>query len=200
MDPEVISNYLAEQREAAPEDLQQSFLDIEEYWDRKLWHQLTNVLVTYFQDPASAPQRLSLFRSFILSFAEKINQLKFVSLGLSAATQCSSSAPNFLFVRTTTNIYLDDQERLTFLTDLTEKVNKPASQDAYVYSLVAASEVKLRLKDTEGARTDLQKAESILDTFDSVETEVHAAFYRTNASYHQVRLPLQFPLPILPPR
>ena len=103
MDPEVISNYLTEQREAAPEHLQQNFLDIEENWDRKLWHQLTNALVTYFQDPASAPQRLSLFRSFILSFAEKINQLKFVSLGLSAATQCSSSSSSFVFVHMVTN-------------------------------------------------------------------------------------------------
>lgn len=94
---------------------------------------------------------------------------------------------------------LDDHERLTFLTDLTEKVNKPACQDAYVYSLVAASEVKLRLKDTEGARADLQKAESILDTFDSVETEVHAAFYRTNASYYQVHFSMKAPCRILPP-
>ena len=95
MDPEVISNFLAEQREAAPENLQQNFLDIEDYWDRKLWHQLTNVLITFFRDEASAPQRLPLFRRFILSFAEKINQLKFVSLGLSAATQCSGIPPNF---------------------------------------------------------------------------------------------------------
>ena len=39
--------------------------------------------------------------------------------------------------------------------------------------------------DYAGARKDLDIAESILDTFDSVETEVHAAFYRTNAAYCQ---------------
>jgi 26S proteasome regulatory subunit N9 len=66
-------------------------------------------------------------------------------------------------------------------------VNKPSSQDAYVYALVAASKVKLRLHDIEGARKDLNKAETILDTFDSVETEVHATFYRTNASYYQAK-------------
>lgn len=66
-------------------------------------------------------------------------------------------------------------------------MNKPSSQDAYVYALVAASDVKLRLQDYSGARKDLNVAESILDTFDSVETEVHASFYRVNASYYQVR-------------
>lgn len=68
---------------------------------------------------------------------------------------------------------------------MAKKVNKPTSQDAYVYALVAAAEVKLRLQDLSGARKDLDTAESILDTFDSVETEVHATFYRINASYYQ---------------
>lgn len=90
-DPETISNFLSEQRESAPEDLQQSFLTIEDFWDRKLWHQLTGVLVDYFHNPDSASQRLPLFRHFILSFSEKINQLKFVYLGLLAATQCAGS-------------------------------------------------------------------------------------------------------------
>ena len=49
----------------------------------------------------------------------------------------------------------------------------------------AAAEVKLRLNDLAGARRDLDTAESTLDTFDSVETEVHATFYRINASYYQ---------------
>ncbi|KAI4290621.1 MAG: hypothetical protein L6R35_000119 [Caloplaca aegaea] len=170
MDPEVVSNFLSEQRENAPEDLQQPFLTIEDYWDRKLWHQLTDVLVDFFNSAASAQQRLPLFRHFILSFAEKINQLKFVSLGLLAASQCS-----------------DDQERLSFLGDLATKVNKPVSQDAYVYALAAVADVKLRVQDFAGARKDLDTAESILDNFDSVETEVHAAFYRTNAGHYQAK-------------
>jgi 26S proteasome regulatory subunit N9 len=197
MDPEVISNFLSDQRENAPEDLQQSFLTIEDYWDRKLWHQLTDVILEYFNSPASSSQRLSLFQNFILSFAEKINQLKFVSLGLLSATQCLGSSFFKPSQRGSLTGFLDDQERLVFLTELAKKVNKPLSQDAYVYALVAASEVKLRLQDYTGARKDLDVAESILDTFDSVETEVHASFYRTNASYYQVislayRASLQF--------
>lgn len=90
-DPETISNFLSEQREAAPEDLQQSLLSIEDFWDRKLWHQLTGVLADYFHSPDSASQRLPLFRHFILSFSEKINQLKFVYLGLLTATQCAGN-------------------------------------------------------------------------------------------------------------
>jgi 26S proteasome regulatory subunit N9 len=51
--------------------------------------------------------------------------------------------------------------------------------------------VKLRLKDFEGARKDLDASETVLDHFDSVETVVHAAFYKVNADYYQVRLALR---------
>ena len=88
MDPEIVQRFLDEQREAAPEELQQDFLNIEDYWDRKLWHQLTDTLVAYFANQASAPQRLPLFKHFILNLSEKINLLRFVALGLAAATQC----------------------------------------------------------------------------------------------------------------
>ena len=79
----------------------------------------------------------------------------------------------------------DDHERLSFLTDLSAKVNKPSSLDAYVYALVAVADVKLRLHDLPAARADLDLASATLDTFDSVETSVHAAFYRTDAAHYQ---------------
>lgn len=88
MDPEVIPNFLAEQRDAAPVDLQHIFLTFEDQWERKLWHELTDSLIQYFANEESQPQRLPIFNTFILSFADKINQLKLVSLGLRASTQC----------------------------------------------------------------------------------------------------------------
>ena len=103
MDPEVVQQFLDQQREQAPEDLQQDFLNIEDYWDRKLWHQLTGLLVDYFNNPASSSQRLPLFKHFVLSFSDKINQLRFVALGLAAATQCEGArAVAFLAYRART--------------------------------------------------------------------------------------------------
>lgn len=91
MEADKIPDFLAEQRAQAPEDAQALFLNFEDYWERKLWHELTNALLEYFQMPESAPQRLPIFKSFILSFADRINQLKFVSLGLMASAHCEST-------------------------------------------------------------------------------------------------------------
>lgn len=79
----------------------------------------------------------------------------------------------------------DDQERLSFLTTLSKRVDKPASQDAFVYALTAVANTRLSLKQIEEARKDLDKCESVLDTFDAVETEVHANFYWVSAIYYQ---------------
>ncbi|KAF2641544.1 hypothetical protein P280DRAFT_469153 [Massarina eburnea CBS 473.64] len=170
MDTDAIPNLLGDLRDQAPEELQEYFIQFEDYWERKLWHELTDKLVEYFEDSDSAKQRIPLFETFIKSFANKINQLKLVTLGLSAATQ-----------------YKDDQERLKFVEDLAVRVNKPASQDAYVYATVATASIQLRTKDYDGARKKLDECEHILEGFDSVETVVHAAFYRASAEYFQVK-------------
>lgn len=55
-----------------------------------------------------------------------------------------------------------------------------------MYAVADVAGVKLRLQDYEGSRKDLDKSQKILDTFDSVETVVHAAFYKVNADYYHV--------------
>ncbi|KAF7883904.1 hypothetical protein EAF00_011216 [Botryotinia globosa] len=171
MNVDTIPDFLGEQRDAAPADLQHLFLTFEDLWEKKLWHQLTDTLVEFFNHKESASQRLPIYKTFILTFADKINQLKLVTLALSAASQCK-----------------DGSERLSFLEAVAKKVDNPNSQDAYVYATVAVATVKLELQDQDGARKDLDKSEKILDGFDSVETIVHAAFYRVNAEYYQSKL------------
>ena len=88
MGPDDVSNFLADQRDEAPAEIQPIYLTLEDLWERKLWHELTNTLVDFFQSGESASQRLSIYQQFILTFVDKINQLKLVTLGLQASTQC----------------------------------------------------------------------------------------------------------------
>jgi 26S proteasome regulatory subunit N9 len=83
-----------------------------------------------------------------------------------------------------------NNEALEFMTGIVEKVNTPATQDAYVFALVETTSIKLLLGDGETVRKDLDAANKILDTFDSIDNVIHAAFYRVNADYFSVRHPL----------
>lgn len=80
-----IADFLAEERDKTPDELQYLVIQFENYWERKLWNQLTNALIEFFADPKSEPQRLEFYNTFISKFADKINQLKLVDLGLKAS-------------------------------------------------------------------------------------------------------------------
>ena len=64
-------------------------------------------------------------------------------------------------------------------------MNKPDHQDAWVFATTAVANVYLQLGEAAKARTCLDESEKALDLFDSVETVVHASFYRVNADYYQ---------------
>ena len=84
---EEISDFLAEQRDEAPTDLQSVFITFDDLFDRKLWHQLTDKALEFFSSKESVPYRLPLYNGFVLHFADKINQLKLVKIALLASQQ-----------------------------------------------------------------------------------------------------------------
>ena len=88
MNVDTIPDFLADQRDAAPAELQHLFINFEDYWERKLWHQLTDALIEFFNHKDSSSQRLPFYKTFVLTFADKINQLKLITLALGAAAQC----------------------------------------------------------------------------------------------------------------
>lgn len=84
-DPEKTLQRLADLRENAPEQFQGTLVSIEDSYEKKLWHQLTETLVEFFSEDETEGVRLGLFTNFVSTFSEKINQLKYVYLGLLVA-------------------------------------------------------------------------------------------------------------------
>ncbi|CAG8573312.1 538_t:CDS:2 [Ambispora leptoticha] len=156
----------------APPELQEYFTVFEDLYERKkvLWHQLTLKITEFFENPASGRFQITLFQHFISDWESKMNKLKLVTLGLSAAKQ-----------------YTDYNAALAFLTSLVEKVDTPQTQDAYVHAVMETAYFKLLLRDLEGTKTAMDQCEKILDTFDSVETVIHASFYRVCADFYKAK-------------
>lgn len=174
-----VPSFLREVRMAAPESLHGSILQMEDLWERRLWHQLTLELERFFNDPHSSGSRMRMYKDFVGTFEKNINQSKLVGLGLLAKEECKG-------IRFLNITDLDTSEALEFLTSLVEKVNTDATQDAYVYALVETAALKLAIGQGETVRKDLDAANKILETFDSVDPIIHAAFYRVSADYYSV--------------
>jgi 26S proteasome regulatory subunit N9 len=181
-----IPTFLREVRNAAPDSLQGSILQMEDLWERRLWHQLTLELEKVFVDPQSAGSRMRMFKEFVGSFEKNVNQQKLVGLALLANQECKGRCPTIQLRNELTRM-ADTNEALEFMTGIAEKVNTLATQDAYVYALVETASIKLLLGNGETVRKDLDAAIKILDTFDSIDNVIHAAFYRVNADYFSVQ-------------
>lgn len=88
MDVDVdVPDFLQGARMSAPEPLQGSILQMEDLWERRLWHQLTLELEKYFSDPKSLGSRMRMFKDFVGTFEKNMNQLKFVGLALLAKNE-----------------------------------------------------------------------------------------------------------------
>lgn len=84
---EQVSNFLGDLRDEVDDSLAHAVISFEDNWERKLWHELTEILLEFYADPKSAKQRLQVYDKFVKTFADKINQLKLVKIALGAASQ-----------------------------------------------------------------------------------------------------------------
>lgn len=69
---------------------------------------------------------------------------------------------------------------------MTEKVDTPNTQEAFVLATMESAYFKLLLGDNEGTKVAMDKCEKILDLMDSVDLAVHASFYRVSGDYFKV--------------
>jgi len=152
----------------SPSELQPFFQSFQTLHQRKLWHQLTNKLFEFMRQDTSKPYRVEVFENFVRDFEGKINQLRLVELGVIVAREIDNP-----------------QRHVDFLADLGSRIDKDTSQEAHVMLLSHIAHAKLLYGDLEGTKSDMDNAWKILDTIDSVESVVNAAYYSVAADYYK---------------
>ncbi|KAI8579184.1 hypothetical protein K450DRAFT_243163 [Umbelopsis ramanniana AG] len=158
--------FLNSEKQNVPSNLQHYYVDFEDLYDRKLWHQLTQKVLEYLNEPESGPYQISLFQKFVVDWESKINKLSLVYIGLTTARK-----------------FTELQDSVNFLSEIITKVDTPETKDAYVYAVMEAAYFKLLMGQTEETKKAIDECEKILDQFDSVETVIYASFYRVSAEY-----------------
>ncbi|ORY57988.1 hypothetical protein BCR35DRAFT_309515 [Leucosporidium creatinivorum] len=166
------STYLAQalSNPNLPQELQPFYEAFERFYSHKLWFQLTSTIEAFVAAPSSGPFQIDLWNSFIKDFSSKLNQLKLVSIGIAVARQFQEGT--------------DGRE---FLAALTEKVDGPNTQEAFVLATMELAHFKLLLGENDATKESMDKCEKILDMMDSVDLAVHASFYRVSGDYFKAR-------------
>ncbi|SGY14197.1 BQ5605_C010g06097 [Microbotryum silenes-dioicae] len=159
-----------------PHELKPFYQAFERFYNNKLWYQLTSTIENFLQVPSSGPYQIELWESFVSTFAQRINQLKLITIGISTARQFSGVVEH-------------GTQGLHFLTRLAGKVDTPETREAYVLATMEAAYFKLLLGDNEGTKIAIDTCAKVLDAMDSVDLVVHASYYRVAGDYYKLTTP-----------
>ncbi|KAM5538780.1 hypothetical protein V8D89_007502 [Ganoderma adspersum] len=153
-----------------PQELHAFFESFRTLYSRKLWHQLTNRLLEFFDYPLTRPYRVDVFNKFVRDFEGKLNQLRLVEMGVKVSKEIDNPASH-----------------LQFLTELLERVDTSKSPEAHVLLLATLAHAKLLFGDHEGTKNDIDAAWKVLDELSGVDPSVNAAYYEVAADYYKAK-------------
>ncbi|XP_076444578.1 26S proteasome non-ATPase regulatory subunit 13-like [Babylonia areolata] len=166
--PRDVSSYLAEQQRKSTGDAASDWAQIEEYYNKKLWHQLTLKLSAFVKTPvfAKGDSLVRLYENFITDFEHRINPLALTEICVLVVKQIQ-----------------DPKQAVEFIEKLKEKVK--SSDEAKVLCMTTIGNIRLRNKDFENVKTVIEECQGILDDMDGV-TSVHSRFYELTSNYHKL--------------
>lgn len=183
-------------------DLINLFYELEDYYERKLWHQLTLSLEEFYRSKASAGKsvRTRIYDLFVSQFSLKLNQIQVVDFLLASLEDLDLTKEENVEVgiekltelqqNIRTN-YLKTNSSLHQVEDLEKLIE---DDEAVVYVALQLARFYLYSKQRE---TQLKASDEILDSlnkkfessYEKVEfqAKVNAAYYLTNCQLYKIR-------------
>ncbi|CAK9798180.1 26S proteasome non-ATPase regulatory subunit 13 [Anthophora plagiata] len=158
--PRDVNTYLSQNQNVADKELAAEWAQLEELYNKKLWHQLTLKLEKFVKNPTlqKGDKLVQLYTNFLSTFESKINPLSLIEILAYVIQQ-----------------FQDKQEAITFLEKTETKVK--SSNEAVALCKVLIGQILLeKLNNQEQAKKIIEEVETILDNADGVTT-VHGRFY-----------------------
>ncbi|KAK0394229.1 hypothetical protein QR680_000637 [Steinernema hermaphroditum] len=165
--------YLRQQKTTAQgAALQDKWSEVEQNYQKKLWHQLTEQIRSYLEtDALGAVNMKEMYDNFIQDFEHRINTLQLAMICIPIAHYIYKSDPAAAFE------FLKRRERV-------------CSKDKTAMIRLYTGEIELKLKNKVNGQLEnpveirqlLEKTQEALDSVTGV-TPVHAPFYKASAEY-----------------
>ncbi|XP_046979336.1 26S proteasome non-ATPase regulatory subunit 13 [Schistocerca americana] len=156
-----VSNYLStKQREESSKEVASVWAQLEDLYNRRLWHQITLLLESFVTHDSlqKKDSLIQLYNNFIQVFENKINPLSLVEIVAHVVVQ-----------------FEDKREAISFLEKIEAKVK--SNNEAVALCKVLAGQILLdKLNDQDGTKKLIDEIEKMLDEEDGITT-VHGRFY-----------------------
>ncbi|XP_017888631.1 26S proteasome non-ATPase regulatory subunit 13 [Ceratina calcarata] len=155
-----VNTYLSQNQNVADKELATEWAQLEELYNKRLWHQLTLKLETFVKHPSlqKGDKLVQLYMNFLSTFENKINPLSLVEILAFVIQQ-----------------FQDKQEAIKFLEKTEAKVK--TNNEATSLCKVLIGQILLeKLNDQERTKKIIEDVETMLDNADGITT-VHGRFY-----------------------
>nr|XP_014347525.1 PREDICTED: 26S proteasome non-ATPase regulatory subunit 13-like isoform X2 [Latimeria chalumnae] len=164
---ETVVSFLRKQEEADRAETEQ-WRRFENFYNQRLWHQLTTELLECIQRPnfRTGDRMIKLYENFIIEFEHRINPLSLMEIILVVVQQIS-----------------DPEQALVLLEKTQEKVK--SNEEAIILCQTAIVAIKLKLKEFHSAKKILEETAEILEKLPEVTT-VHSRYYDISSTYFQM--------------
>ncbi|KAB7508169.1 26S proteasome non-ATPase regulatory subunit 13 [Armadillidium nasatum] len=162
-----LDTYLSNKKNSSSPEVSKTFGELEEYYNKKLWHQLTLSVMALVKLPEmqQGTELVDLYKNLVAELENKLNPLSLAELAGDVITQIK-----------------DPNDAITFVEKIQPKVVN--HQEAKVLCSVLIAQVVLyRLEDQTRTKNILEETEKLLDEIDGV-TSVHGKFYHLLSDLH----------------
>lgn len=166
--PKDVGTYLTEQQKKSSGEVATEWAQLDELYNKKLWHQLTLRLGSFVKNPvfSKGDGLIRMYENFISDFEHRINPLALAEIVVFVVKQIT-----------------DPKQAIDFLEKIKEKVK--ANEEAKILCMTTIGTIKLRGKDIEGTKQAVEECRSLLEAQDGVTT-VHSRFYELSSNYHKL--------------
>eukprot|EP00731_Ephydatia_muelleri_P024268 Em0016g539a len=162
--------YLLRKRQEAAlnAELAQQWAELENDFNKRLWHQLTEHTMRFVRHPSfQQGGLLEFYHEFLMDFEHKIKPLSLVEIILVIADEIAEA-----------------NEKILFFEKTKEKVKNDL--EAKVLCLTAIGLIKLQCSQLDEVKQIMEEVNGLLETVDGV-TAVHARYYDLCSSFHKVK-------------
>jgi len=160
--------FLSEMKESSGSDLSAQWMKAEEFYNKKLWHQLTVILQSLIKEPSMQDKLITLYQEFIVDFEARLDPLSLVLIGQAVMER-----------------FTDPEEAIKFVEKIEEKTKM--NKEAFVLTRVLVGKVKLHKFDQrKETKLIIEEAEKTLDEIDGV-SPVHSQFYLLCSDLYRIQ-------------
>ncbi|KAL4712099.1 hypothetical protein ACJJTC_010960 [Scirpophaga incertulas] len=167
-----VNDFLSKKQASEP-DIATAWANLEENYNKKLWHQLTLKLLELVNHAnlQKGDNLIQLYNNFLVTFENKINPLSLIEIVAHIVKQ-----------------YKDQKDAITFLEKMEAKVK--INDEALALCKVLQGQIYLEhLNDLDATEKIIESLEGSLEDADGVTT-VHGRFYKLASEYYRVRGPM----------